>query len=211
MVVGSVERSCREESWTRVVDGVVNWSCRVSGRRRFSCFQTSCSESVLWTTSCPLLQAYCGLRTGATFFWISHVFFILNKILAWLSTCSPRQSGVMPAHTPTRAPLPCEWREEVPPSAQHGGPAASDDVYIITNCVWDFHFLCQALQNNCKKEAILYVSGGAQLRISMQISKPPTANCFGASARVANFSKGFPNPRTHHNRSVRGLSIPARK
>ncbi len=36
------------------------------GRRRLS-RELSCSETVLWTTNCPLVLAYCGLGTAVTF------------------------------------------------------------------------------------------------------------------------------------------------
>jgi hypothetical protein len=69
-----------------VVDGVVDGSCRVSGRRRVSCFRTSCSESVLWSPNCLLLQAYSDLRSVATVLSFGfHVYFLsLIKLFASL-------------------------------------------------------------------------------------------------------------------------------
>jgi hypothetical protein len=56
-------------------------SCRVSR-------EISCSESVLWTTNCPLVLAYSGLGDGGHFQWslytfrIQSVFFAIHKIHA---------------------------------------------------------------------------------------------------------------------------------
>ncbi len=55
--------------------------------------ELSCSESVLWTTNCPLVLACCGLGTVVTFsghfrtvvtlqFRIQSVFLLFNKIHA---------------------------------------------------------------------------------------------------------------------------------
>jgi hypothetical protein len=63
--------------------------CSSSGRRRWRLSgELSCSETVLWTTNCPLVLAYCGLGTAVTFwrllytFRIRSVFLLIHKIHA---------------------------------------------------------------------------------------------------------------------------------
>jgi hypothetical protein len=52
-------------------------SCRVSR-------EISCSESVLWTTNCPLVLAYSGLGNGGHFQWSLHTFRIQSVFLLFI-------------------------------------------------------------------------------------------------------------------------------
>jgi hypothetical protein len=83
---GSSSRSSSSSRW--LFRGSSS-SSSSSGRER----ELSCSESVLWTTNCPLVLACCGLGTVVTFcghfhtvvtlrFRIQSVFLMLNKIHA---------------------------------------------------------------------------------------------------------------------------------
>ncbi len=43
--------------------------------------EISCSEAVLWTTNCPLVLAYSGLRDGSQFQWSLYTFRIQSVFL----------------------------------------------------------------------------------------------------------------------------------
>jgi hypothetical protein len=61
-------------------------TCCSSSRRWRLSRELSCSETVLWTTNCPLVLAYSGLGTAVTFRWslytfrIQSVFLLIHKI-----------------------------------------------------------------------------------------------------------------------------------
>jgi hypothetical protein len=54
-----------------------------SSSRRVS-REISCSESVLWTTNCPLVLAYSGLEDGGHFQWSLYTFRIQSVFLLFI-------------------------------------------------------------------------------------------------------------------------------
>ncbi len=67
-------------------------SCRVSR-------EISCSESVLWTTNCPLVLAYSGLGDSGHFQWSLYTFRIQSVFLLFIKYTHDYPHNIQPLGT----------------------------------------------------------------------------------------------------------------
>ncbi len=90
--------------------------------------EVSCSESVLWTTNCPLVLAYSGLGDGGHFQWSLYTFRIQSVFLLFIKYTHdyPHSTYLAPSscdrNRPPQSQVACKLTPFAPPFTQPTPP-----------------------------------------------------------------------------------------